>query len=136
MTDYRTLNITVLAYMGDAVYERFVRERMIRGSIPVRADLMHKASVAYVNAFAQEQAIKGLMPSLSEAETGVVRRARNHRITSKPKNADPVTYKWATAFEALLGYLYLDGQEERLSRILEAAAEITEARGDALGKLR
>ena len=123
--DYKTYNSIALAFLGDAVYERFIRERILRhGS--VGADRMHREAVRYVKAAAQEQSLRALADELTEAEADVVRRARNHKITSKPKNADPVTYKMATAFEALLGYLYLDGQEERLQTVMEQAARVIE----------
>ena len=123
--DYKTYNSIALAFLGDAVYERFIRERIVRhGS--VGADKMHREAVRYVKAAAQEHALRVMADSLTEDEADVVRRARNHKITSKPKNADPLTYKMATAFEALLGYLYLDGQDERLAEIMEQAAIIVE----------
>ncbi len=123
--DYRTYNSIALAFMGDAVYERFIRERILRGGT-AGADKMHQAAVHYVKAAAQEQCLRAMLDDLNETEADVVRRARNHKITSKPKNADPVTYKMATAFEALLGYLYLSGQEERLTELMERAARIIE----------
>ena len=123
--DYKNYNSIALAFLGDAVYERFIRERIVRhGS--VGADKMHREAVRYVKAAAQEHALRAMADSLTEDEADVVRRARNHKITSKPKNADPLTYKMATAFEALLGYLYLDGQDERLAEIMERAAKIVE----------
>ena len=123
--DYKTYNSIALAFLGDAVYERFIRERILRhGS--VGADRMHREAVRYVKAAAQEQSLRALSDELTETEADVVRRARNHKITSKPKNADPVTYKMATAFEALLGYLYLNGQEERLQTVMERAARVIE----------
>ena len=123
--DYKTYNSIALAFLGDAVYERFIRERILRhGS--VGADRMHREAVRYVKAAAQEQSLRAFADELTETEADVVRRARNHKITSKPKNADPVTYKMATAFEALLGYLYLDGQEERLQTVMERAARVIE----------
>ena len=123
--DYKTYNSIALAFLGDAVYERFIRERILRhGS--VGADRMHREAVRYVKAAAQEQSLCALADELTETEADVVRRARNHKITSKPKNADPVTYKMATAFEALLGYLYLDEQEDRLQAVMERAARVIE----------
>ena len=124
--DYKNYNSIALAFLGDAVYEKFIRERIVRhGS--VGADRMYKEAVHYVKAAAQEHVLRAMMDSLTETEADVVRHARNHKITSKPKNADPLTYKMATAFEALLGYLYLSGQKERLTEIMEQAASIVEA---------
>lgn len=124
----RNMNPLSLAYMGDAVYESFVRERLMHGSEARigKADLLHKAGVRYVNAGAQAAALAGIRPGLTETEEALVKRARNHRTATKAKNADIITYKWATAFEALIGYLYLSEQKERLDAIMEQAARIIE----------
>ncbi|MCQ2560514.1 MAG: ribonuclease III [Clostridia bacterium] len=126
--DYRTINSIALAYMGDAVYEQYIRQRVIERCHSPHADVMHRAGVRYVNASAQCAALKHILPQLSEEEAGVVRRARNHKIATKAKNADAVTYKWATAFEALIGYLFFAERSERLQEIMLLAAEFTESR--------
>ena len=123
--DYKNYNSIALAFMGDAVYERFIRERILRSG-KTGADKMHRAAVRYVKAAAQELSLREMLDDLTKDEQVVVHRARNHKITSKPKNADPLTYKMATAFEALLGYLYLSGQDERLAELMERAAETVE----------
>ena len=119
----RNMNPLSLAYMGDAVYESFVRERLMNGSEARsgKADLLHRAGVRYVNAAAQAAALAEIRPSLTETEEALIKRARNHRTSTKAKNADIITYKWATAFEALVGYLYLSEQKERLAHIMEQA---------------
>ena len=117
-----------LAFLGDAVYELFIRERVIgRGSSP-KVDILNRESTRYVNAGAQARAIKAMIDGgfLSEEEISVAKRARNHRTSTKAKNADPVDYKWATALEALIGWLKLNGQENRMTEIMEEAARITE----------
>lgn len=107
--------------MGDAVYELFVRQRVLETG-QRNADMLHRLSVSYVRAEAQAAAVKSLMEDfLSEEETALVKRARNHKSISKSRSAGPVAYKLATAFEALLGYLYLDGQQERLEQVVEEA---------------
>ena len=123
--DYKNYNSIALAFMGDAVYERFIRERILRSG-KTGADKMHRAAVRYVKAAAQELSLREMLDDLTEDEQVVVHRARNQKITSKPKNADPLTYKMATAFEALLGYLYLSGQSERLAELMERAAQTVE----------
>ena len=123
MTEKETLyraNTTNLAYVGDAVYEVFVRKRLFEGPFATTKAL-HREAVKYVSAAAQAQAVKAMYDGLSDEEQHLVKRARNHRSATKPKNADPVDYKWATAFEALLGYLYLAGEEERFLELAEAA---------------
>ena len=86
---------------------------------------MHKSAVKFVKASAQCESIKKLIADgvLTEEELALVKRARNKRVATKAKNASMVEYKWATAFEALLGYLYLSDQKERLKEIMEATYE-------------
>lgn len=121
------LNTTALAFLGDAVYETFIRSRVLEKG-EVHADMLHRKAVRYVRASSQAKALRKLLPILTEEETALVKRARNRKSASKPKNADPVEYKLATAFEALIGFLYLTHQEERLRQIQEQAALLAEER--------
>lgn len=123
----KEINTTALAFMGDAVYEIYVR-RHVMESGQVNADRLHQMAVRYVRADGQAQAIKRMMRDnlLTEEETALVKRARNHRTTSKPRNADPVIYKLATAFEALLGWLYLEKRYTRMEEVVQMALDITE----------
>lgn len=105
-------NPAVLAYVGDAVYELFVR-RSLAESGQIHPGAMSRAAVACVRAEGQALAIKKLLDSLTQEEQTLVRRARNKKVTSTPRSVDIRAYKWATAFEALVGYLYLSGQEKR-----------------------
>lgn len=117
---------TILAYLGDAVFELHVRQHVLDQGV-CKAENLHKAAVKYVRAEAQAQALKLLLPDLTEEELTLVKRARNKKITSKPRNADPIAYKWATALEALIGYLHLSQQSERLSEIIARVIQTTEA---------
>jgi len=119
--DYYTENTIALAFIGDAVYELYIREMLFEKISRQRPDQMHKAAVGYVKASAQCSAVKRLVNEnlLTEDELSLVKRARNHKVATKAKNASMVEYKWATAFEALIGYLYLSKQEERLKEILK-----------------
>jgi ribonuclease-3 family protein len=119
------MNTTVLAFLGDSVYETYVRSHVIAAG-QVNADLLHKAAVRFVRADAQASALKELMGELTEDEQGLVKRARNKKISTKPKNADPVVYKWATAFEALIGFLYLSEDYDRMDEIIRKAIGIVE----------
>jgi ribonuclease-3 family protein len=123
--DIAYMNTTVLAFLGDSVYETFVRSHVI-GKGQVNADLLHRAAVRFVRADAQAFALKAMMDELSEEEQGLVKRARNKKISTKPKNADPVVYKWATAFEALIGFLYLSEEHSRMEAIIHMAIESIE----------
>lgn len=116
----RQLGALELAYIGDSVYECQVRAKLIlQGGGRMKA--LHRAAVNLVRASYQAAALKRIEPTLSELEAGVCRRARNAQSGSMPKHADPADYHAATAFEALVGYLYLSGQNERISEIVEAA---------------
>jgi len=116
------MNTTALAFLGDAVFETYVRNYLVL-TMKADADKLHRAAVKYVRAEAQAQAMKQLLPGLSEEELSLVKRARNKKISTKPKNADPVLYKWATAFEALIGYLYLSGDKVRMEEIITESME-------------
>ncbi|MBQ2271689.1 MAG: Mini-ribonuclease 3 [Firmicutes bacterium] len=121
------MNPTVLAYLGDAVYEQFVRETMVLSG-QVHADRLHHGAVRYVRAEGQALAIKQMFEHLTAEEQALVKRARNKKITSKPRNVDIHAYKWATAFEALMGYLHLSGQTDRMKELMaEAIRRISDA---------
>ena len=125
MKDILKINTTALAFMGDAAYETVIRKHLLeRGS--ERADALHKAAVKYVCAGAQAEVIKAIFDELTEEEQALVKRARNRKSATKPKNADPVDYKWATAFECLAGYLWLSEDRERFDWLCERAIGIVE----------
>lgn len=107
-----------MAYLGDAIYDLEVRSRLLaRGG---RVHALHKDAVKLVCAHAQSEALERVMPHLTEAEASVVRRARNAH-QAPPRNADAGEYHRATALEALIGYLYIKGEEARMREILSAA---------------
>lgn len=120
----KDINSTALAYLGDAVYEVYIRKYVMETG-QANADALHQMAVKYVRAGGQAKAIKKLMAGfLTEDEVKFVKRARNHKFTSKAKNADPVTYKLATAFEALIGKYQIDGDMERLEAVIEESIRI------------
>lgn len=106
----------VLAYIGDVVYELYIREMLVRqGNMPV--DKLHKAATKFVNASAQSLCYKKIEDKLTESEINVFKRGRNAKSTV-PKNADMTDYRTATGLEALVGYIYLTGEKERLDEIM------------------
>ena len=109
-----------LAYLGDSVYDLYVRARLVREGGHVRA--MHRAAVSQVCSHAQAQAFARVEGSLTERERDVARRARNAHQTP-PRNADAAEYHRATALEALIGYLFVTGQNARMEEILALALE-------------
>ena len=122
------LNTTTLAYLGDAVFELIVREKIVREK-PGDAGRAHHTAVRYVSAAGQARAAKAMVNSgfLSDEELAIYKRARNHRAMSRPQHADPREYKIATGFEALLGFLYLSDERERLREIAAEAVRIVDA---------
>lgn len=115
--DYSPL---VLAYMGDAVWELIVRTKIVReGNRQVNR--MHHDAVRYVKAEAQARMIRLIEPELTAREAGVYRRGRNAHSNTMAKNASMIDYRMATGFEALVGYLWLNGEETRMMSLLRLA---------------
>jgi ribonuclease-3 family protein len=112
----------VLAYIGDAVFELLVRTNTI-SSGHCRMKQIHLETVQVVKAETQARVIRQIMDELSEEEQDIVRRGRNTH-SNPPKNADMQEYKMSTGFEALLGYLYLKGEEERVLYLVNRALEV------------
>lgn len=122
--DPKQLNSLTLAYIGDAIYELYVREYLIQSG-KVKPHELHNLAVGYVAANAQASVIhhwlnKGI---LSEEEISIVKRGRNAKSQSTPKNMSISDYRHATAFESLLGFHYLMKNEDRLNELNKAAIE-------------
>ena len=131
----KDINVLVLAYLGDNVYEYYVRRYLINNKISNVNDLQ-KNAVNYVSAKNQAKYLEELMNEdffndieikdedltddfFNEEEISIIKRARNHKGVSHPKNCDIVTYKHATALEALIGYLKLENKDDRIGSIME-----------------
>ena len=108
----------IWAYIGDCVYELYVRTYLINGT-KLKPHKLHVESIKYVKASEQAKRLKNIESILTEEEKDIVRRTRNTQNHHIAKNANPEDYMYATAFEGLIGYLYLTKQEERLQKILE-----------------
>lgn len=117
-TDVRFLNPLVMAFVGDGVYSLYVKTKHLN-LFAEKVNNLTKKTAEVVNAKAQEQALFKIMDTLSEEETDIVRRARNANIHTKAKNYSIEEYRHATALEALIGYLYLTGNTNRLQEVLE-----------------
>ncbi len=112
----------VLAFTGDAVYELAVRTMLVkRGN--ARPNDLNRRKASYVKASAQSRMMAAIEPCLTEEEDAVFRRGRNAKSATVAKNADPVDYRRATGFEALIGWLYLKGDAERLLEIIRTGIE-------------
>ena len=106
------------AYVGDAVYELYVRTNLINDT-NLKPHKLHVESIKYVKAGAQAETLKNLESALTEEEKEIVKRGRNTQLHHTAKNASVQDYIHATAFEALIGYLYLTKNEKRLEEILK-----------------
>lgn len=114
-----------LAYAGDAVYELLVRSYIIKNH-DCSVNIMNREAVRFVKARAQAEIVRELDSILSEEEKRIVKRGRNAKVTSSPKNADLIDYRYATGFEALLGYLYLNDEIDRLLLLFNKVIDIIE----------
>ena len=117
--DLNLVNVITLAYIGDAVYEVYVREYLINSGI-AKVEELQKEAVKFVSAKSQCKILSYLMNNnlLTENELDIVKRGRNYKRTNHPKNTDIITYKMSSGFEAMIGYLHLNDEKERLNEIM------------------
>ena len=121
--DVREINVITLAYLGDAVYEVYIRDHLIKKGI-AKVEALQKEAVKYVSAKSQDKILKYLTNNnlLVENELDIVKRGRNYNRANHPKNTDIITYKNSTGFETLIGYLYLE-DKDRLNEIINYILE-------------
>ncbi len=110
-------NSLVLAYIGDTLYDLYVRSRNIAEHPGVNANKLHRLAIRFVCAHGQSEAVKYIEGQLTEQELAAYKRGRNTKSYTVPKNADVGEYRRATGFEALLGWLYIGGQTERMEEL-------------------
>ncbi len=125
--DEKQLNSLALAYMGDAVLEIYVRRHLLYSG-KVRPNQLHREATKYVSAKGQAKVVHALIEDefFTPEEFAVMKRGRNAKSGSIPKNTDVQTYRYSTGFEAVLGYLYLTEDEKRLEEIIQATLSIIE----------
>ena len=113
-------NSLVLAYLGDSVYELYIRKYLIDKNI-CKVNELQKESIKYVSATSQSKILNEMIEDnfFKEDELNIIITARNHKSSHKPKNCDIITYKYATGFEALIGYLYLENKISRIEEIID-----------------
>ncbi len=124
INEAKLLNGLALAYMGDAVFEVAVRDYLL-GTGKTKPNQLHQTATRYVSAKAQARMIAEMLESelLTEEEISYYKRGRNSKINTKAKNTDIQTYLHSTGFEALMGFLYLTKQQERLDTLIEWCIE-------------
>lgn len=120
--DVKLMSPLTWAYVGDAVYELYIRTHLTNIT-NVKPHKLHLESIKYVKAKAQAEILSKLQEFLTEEEKEIVRRGRNQENHHLPKNVNTAEYSYSTAFEALIGYLYLSKKEERLEEILKMCIE-------------
>lgn len=120
--DVDMLSPLVWAYVGDAVYELYIRTHLINNS-NAKPHKLHVESIKYVKAKAQADILKNLQDNLTDEEKDIVRRGRNTENHHVAKNANVADYAQSTAFEALIGYLYLSKNDDRLKEILDSCID-------------
>ncbi|WP_322925131.1 Mini-ribonuclease 3 [Paenibacillus campi] len=111
-----------LAYIGDAIHEVAVRQYLLSGK-NLRPNYLHRLSTSYVSAGAQAKMLLYLEPQLTEEEASMTRQGRNAKSGTVPKNASVLDYRYATAWECLLGYLYYKGHQQRLLELITAGIQ-------------
>ena len=121
----KQLNPLVLAFIGDSVYEMFIRLYVIDGNRDMSVHKLHIKVVSFVKAHAQSEFMKRIEDTLNEEEMAIFKRGRNAK-SGVPKNADVQEYRIATGFEAVIGYLYLTEQTIRLNEMLSEIVRVTE----------
>ena len=117
--DLREVNVLVLAYLGDTIYEDYIRRYLIKSGIS-NVDKLQTESIKYVSAINQSKFLIKMIDEgyFSDDELSIIKRARNYRGKTKPKNCDVSSYNNATGLEALIGYLDLDGNYNRIEKIM------------------
>lgn len=118
------INVLALAYLGDSIYEVYIRKYLIEKGI-VDVNKLQEEATKYVSAKGQAYYLNLLIENnfFNEEEINIIHRGRNHKSHKSPKNTDINTYKWSTGFETLIGYLYLDGNIERINDIIDYIKE-------------
>lgn len=116
--EVKLINPLVWAYVGDCVYELYIRTFLIN-TTKMKVHELHVKASTYVKASSQAKILKNIENELTEEEKDIVRRARNTQNHHLPKNANPADYMYATAFEGLIGYFYLTKNFKRLKEILQ-----------------
>lgn len=121
--DIDTMSPLIWAYVGDSVYELYIRTHLTNIT-KLKPHQLHIKSIQYVKAGAQAKILERLMEHLTDKEQEIVKRGRNAENHHLPKNASVQEYMYSTAFEALIGYLYLTKQDDRLKKILDLCIKI------------
>ncbi|HEX3016015.1 MAG TPA: ribonuclease III domain-containing protein [Desulfobacteria bacterium] len=125
--DARETNALALAYLGDAVYELEVRKYLLNQGL-TKVKELHQTAIKLVKATTQANAIHRMLPQLNEEEVGIVKRGRNAKSGTTPKHTEVIDYRYATAFESLIGFWYMNGNMTRIAWAFDIARAVVEER--------
>lgn len=116
----QNINVLALAYLGDAIYEIYIREYLLNKNI-VKVKELQEEAIKYVSAKSQSEFLKKIIENnfLNEEEIAIIKRARNHKSHKAPKGTNIITYKNSTGLEALIGYLHLNKKRNRIEEIMK-----------------
>jgi ribonuclease-3 family protein len=123
INEAKQLNPLVLAFVGDAIYEVFIRTYLVNKNRNISAHKLHINAISFVKAHSQSEFMKKLEGILSEEEHAIFKRGRNAKSGTVPKNADVQDYRIATGFETLMGFLYITEQIDRLNELLKIVVD-------------
>lgn len=124
--DAKSFNPVTLAFMGDAIYETYIRHYVVMRHPKMKTGELHRICIRYVKATAQSMALSQLRHEFTEDEQMVFKRGRNASSASPPKNTPIVEYKRATGLEAVFGFLFFTGNRQRLVELMEKTVDIIE----------
>lgn len=123
--DIQNTSMQTLAFIGDAIYNVYIRTYLASKS-NMQTGKLHKQSISYVSARAQSKIVESIYDTLSSEEQEIFKRGRNTNIPTVSKNVDVISYKKATGYEALLGYLYITKNTERLEQVIQQSIHAVE----------
>lgn len=118
MQNVNELSPVSWAYLGDALYELYIRENLIKEGPTKTTGELHQEAIKYVKAEAQARIVRFIGSQLTEEEKKIIKRGRNQKSGHIPTHTNVITYRYSTAWEGLLGYLYLTGREERMKELI------------------
>ncbi|HBG16171.1 MAG TPA: Mini-ribonuclease 3 [Firmicutes bacterium] len=119
MQKINELSPALWAYLGDALYELYIRESLIREYSTRNTGELHREAIKYVRAEAQAKIVRFIGSQLTEEENEIIRKGRNQKSGHIPTHTNVITYRYSTAWESLLGYLYLTERQERMKELME-----------------
>lgn len=134
MQNVNELSPVLWAYLGDALYELYIRESLIKEGQTKTTGELHQEAIKFVRAEAQARIVRFIDCQLTEEEKRIIKRGRNQKSGHIPTHTNVITYRYSTAWEGLLGYLYLTGREQRMKELIEIGYAYLKAEQNGIKK--